>query len=304
MASGPEDIEFKSGGDRCATWLFRPEGADGPVPIVVMAHGFTATRKESLERFARKFNQAGIAALAFDYRGFGDSGGAERQVLSIERQLEDVACAIAFARGLDGIDPARVALWGSSFGGGLTFETAARDHSLSCAVAQVPFAEGPSMLGAVPPASAMRLTARALSDIRARRSGRDRVMIPAAGPPGTLAAMTSEDALPGFEAISPPDSKHQNFVAAAIAVEALLWRPGKKAGRVECPLLVQVAGRDLDTPPAPAAKAAARAPRGELRRYDCGHFGVYLDPWFERVADDQVEFLGRHLLEADQSSSS
>jgi len=296
MTQDHEEIEFESQGEACAAWLFGRGDADDPVPIVVMAHGFTATRRESLEQFARRFAAAGLATLAFDYRGFGESDGAERQVLSIDRQLEDVAAALEFARSLEGIDPTRVALWGSSFGGGLALETAARDHSLTCAVAQVPFAQGPSLLGAVPPANAMRLTARAVADIRARRSGADRIMIPAAGPPGTLAAMTSEDALPGFEAIKAPDSLHQNRVAAAIAVEALLWRPGSKAGRIECPLLVQVATEDLDTPPAPAARAAARAPRGELRRYDCGHFDVYLEPWFDRVADDQVEFLTRHLL--------
>ena len=142
----------------------------------------------------------------------------------------------------------------------------------------------------------MRLTAKALADIRARRSGAPRVMIPASGPPGSLAAMTSEDALPGFEAIKPPDSRHENRVAAAIAVEALLWRPGSKASKIGCPILVQVANQDQDTPPCPAAKAAARAPLGELRRYDCGHFDVYLEPWFDQVADDQVEFLERNLL--------
>jgi fermentation-respiration switch protein FrsA (DUF1100 family) len=297
MAAGREDLEFESGGDTCAAWLYRPD-SEGPVPIVVMAHGFTATREESLNRFAERFAEAGIASLTFDYRGFGDSGGEERQVLSIRRQLEDVSAAIAFVRTIDGIDPARVALWGSSFGGGLTLETAARGHSLSCAIAQVPFSDGPSMLGAVPPANAARLTARSLADIRARRSGGDRVMIPAAGPPGTLAAMTSADALPGFEAIKPEGSRHENRVAAAIAIETLAWRPGAKAAKIECPLLVQVASNDLDTPPAPAAKAAARAPKGELKRYDCGHFDVYLDPWFDRVVADQVEFLRRNLLEA------
>lgn len=296
MAANREDLEFTSGGDTCAAWLYRPDG-DGPAPVVVMAHGFTATREESLSRFAERFAEAGIATLTFDYRGFGDSGGGERQVLSIRRQLEDVSAAIRFARGIEGIDPARVALWGSSFGGGLTLETAATDHSLTCAIAQVPFADGPSMLGAVPPVNAARLTAKALADIRARRGGSPRVMIPAAGPPGTLAAMTSADALPGFEAIKPEGSRHQNSVAAAIAIETLAWRPGAKAAKIECPLLVQVASKDLDTPPAPAAKAAARAPKGELKRYDCGHFDVYLDPWFDRVAEDQVGFLKRHLLE-------
>jgi alpha-beta hydrolase superfamily lysophospholipase len=309
MDEAPEELEFESGGERCAAWLLRPDSApdDGPTadgsttPIVVMAHGFTATRSESLIGFARKFAAAGIATLAFDYRGFGDSGGKERQVLDIRRQLEDVAAAIRFAGGLPNIDPQRIALWGSSFGGGLTLETAAKMTSdgkagIACAVAQVPFAEGPAMLGAVPPVTAMRLTAKALADMRARRSGKERVIIPAAGPPGSLAAMTSEDALPGFEAIKPPDSRHENRVAAAIAVEALLWRPGRKAPGIECPILVQVANQDRDTPPCPAAKAAARAPLGELRRYDCGHFDVYLEPWFDQVANDQVEFLKRNLL--------
>jgi alpha-beta hydrolase superfamily lysophospholipase len=291
-----EALEFTSGGETCAGWLFRPEDATGPVPIMVMAHGFTATREESLTQFAEKFAAAGIATLVFDYRGFGDSGGSERQVLSVKSQLEDVAAAIGFARGLDGIDPARVALWGTSFGGGLALHTTASDHSLTCAIAQVPFADGPVMLGAVPPANAMRLTAKALADIRARRSGGSRVMIPAAGPPGTLAAMTSEDALKGFEAITPPGSRHENTVAASIAVEALLWRPGRRARQISCPLLVQIASNDLDTPPCPAAKVAARAPRGELRRYECGDFDVYLEPWFDRIADDQVDFLKRHLL--------
>lgn len=296
MSAQREDLEFTSGGETCAAWLLRPEDAAGPVPIVVMAHGFTATREESLTPFAEKFAAAGIATLMFDYRGFGDSGGSERQVLSIRRELEDVEAAIAFARGIGGIDRSRIALWGTSFGGGLTIQTAASDHSLTCAIAQVPFADGPSMLGAVPPVNAMRLTAKALADIRARRSGGSRVMIPTAGPPGTLAAMTSEDALKGFEAITPPDSRHQNRVSASIAVEALLWRPGRKARQISCPLLVQVASNDLDTPPCPAAKVAARAPRGELRRYECGHFDVYLEPWFDRIADDQVDFLKRHLL--------
>ena len=121
-------------------------------------------------------------------------------------------------------------------------------------------------------------------------------MVPVAGPPGSLAAMTSPDALPGFEAITPPDSRHGDEVAAAITLEALKWRPGKLAGSIRCPILFQVATNDLDTPPDPAIKASAAAPKGELKTYDCGHFGVYLDPEFDRVVADQVEFLSRHLV--------
>ena len=43
-----EDLTFPSGEDTCAAWLYRPDGAAGPVPCVVMAHGFTATRGDRL----------------------------------------------------------------------------------------------------------------------------------------------------------------------------------------------------------------------------------------------------------------
>lgn len=302
MAVDRTDTTFRSGGDECAATLFFPAApAEEDVPAVILAQGFTGTREDGIPQFAERFAEAGIAALTIDYRGFGDSGGDERFVLSIERELEDVASAIAFVRSLDRIDPSRIGLWGASFGGGLTIETAASNRAIACAIALVPFVDGPSMLGAVPPLNAAKLTAKALADIAARRRGRERVMVPVAGPPGSLAAMTSPDALPGFEAITPAGSRHGDEVAAAITVEALRWRPGKKAPEIRCPILFQVARNDLDTPPDPAVKVSASAPKGELKTYDCGHFGVYLEPQFERVVEDQVEFLGRHLLGARQA---
>ena len=271
-----------------------PEG-DTPVPAVVLAHGFTATRKDGLTGFAERFANEGFAALIFDYRGFGESDGNERQVLSIKRELEDVAAALHFMGTVDGVDANRIALWGSSLGGGLTFETAATNPAVACAIAQVPFSDGFSLLGELPPLAAARLSAEAIKDKIAASLGKPRVMIPAAGAPGSLAAMTSEDALPGFESITPPDSLHRNQVSAGVALDILGWRPGRRTPEILCPLLVQVADRDLDTPPSPALKAGRSAPRSEVRQYDCGHFDVYNEPWFEQVVNDQVDFLKLHL---------
>jgi hypothetical protein len=71
--------------------------ADGVInpPVVILGHGLGATREMGLDAFAERFAEAGIAALAFTYRHFGDSGGQPRQLLSIKRQLADWDAAIA-----------------------------------------------------------------------------------------------------------------------------------------------------------------------------------------------------------------
>jgi dienelactone hydrolase len=289
------DVGFDSWGDRCAAWLYRPE-RDDPAPIVVMAHGFSAVREQGLDRYAERFAQSGCAVLLFDYRHFGASAGEPRQLLDIRRQLADWASAIAFARTLEGVDHDRLALWGSSFSGGHVLATAARDHGVAAAVAQVPFTDGLRNLPALGLAHSLRLTFEGLRDAAGALIGRPPHMVAAVGPPGSLAVMNSPDAEPGLRAVDPPGSTWRNEVAARIALTVGFYRPGARAGRIRCPLLVCVADEDLVTPPGPAALAARRAPRGELRHYPIGHFDVYLGDAFERAVSDQLEFLGRHLL--------
>ena len=81
------DVAFNSSGDECRAWLFMPD-AERP-PLVILGHGLGATREYGLEPYAQRFAAAGIAALVFTYRHFGDSGGQPRQLLDIERQLGD-----------------------------------------------------------------------------------------------------------------------------------------------------------------------------------------------------------------------
>src|ERR1700729_2876868 len=97
------DVAFPSAGDDCRAWLFLPD-AENP-PLVILGHGLGATREYSLEPYAQRFADAGIAALVFTYRHFGDSGGQPRQLLDIDRQLGDWAAALSYARALSEIDP-------------------------------------------------------------------------------------------------------------------------------------------------------------------------------------------------------
>lgn len=104
-----EDVWFNSGGDRISAWLYRPDG-DGVTPLLVMANGLGAVRTMRLDVYAERFAAAGYACLMFDYRNFGDSEGAPRQLLDIRMQLQDWTIATAFARTLPGIDPGRIGL--------------------------------------------------------------------------------------------------------------------------------------------------------------------------------------------------
>ncbi len=119
--------------------------------------------------------------------------------------------------------------------------------------------------------------------------------MPAVGAPGSFAAMTAPEAQPGFAAITGEGSAWRNEVAARVMLHIAQYRPVARARHVHCPLLVAVCDRDETTPPAPAARMAARAPRGELVRYPIGHFDIYTGADFERAVADQVAFLARHL---------
>jgi fermentation-respiration switch protein FrsA (DUF1100 family) len=89
-----QEVSFISGQDRCAAWLYPALGARDLAPIVVMAHGLTGTRRDGLGALAERFSEAGLAALVFDHRGFGDSCG-EDDLFHPARQLVDWRAAIA-----------------------------------------------------------------------------------------------------------------------------------------------------------------------------------------------------------------
>jgi dienelactone hydrolase len=291
-----EEHAFFSGGERCAAWLYRPEG-EGPRPCVVMAHGFGATRHARLWAYAERFRDAGMAALVFDYRYFGDSEGEPRQVIDIAAQLEDWRAAIVYSRSLDGVDPDRIALWGTSFSGGHVVRIGAEDARLGAVVSQVPYTTGISALREVGVAANVRLVGAGLRDAVAALRGRDPHLIPVVGAPGETAAMTSPDALAGYAAMY--EGGFRNEFAARVLLRVLAYNPALWAPRLPCPLLVCVCDGDVVTPPAPAVRMAARAPDGELVRYPIGHFEIYVGEWFERAVSDQVEFLSRNLAGAD-----
>ena len=291
------DVTFHSSGKLCAGWLYAPAGGWGERnACIIMAHGLGGTRDAGLEPYARRFAAAGYAVLLFDYRHFGASEGQPRQLVSVRRQLEDWAAAVAFMRSMGEIDHERIGLWGSSFSGGHVLVTAARDGKIAAVSAQGPMMDGFAAVWNIVSYAgigrALALTWAGLRDQAAALFGRPPVYVPLIAPPGQFAVMSSHDADSGYRAITPPGWR--NSMAARLALTLALYRPRAYASRVKCPMLILACKTD-SVAPASAALAAARlaGPKAELIEYDFGHFDIYVGSGFERSCGDALKFFER-----------
>ncbi len=148
-----------SEGSRLAAEVLRPRGVAGPLPAILLAHGWGGLKEHLIELYAERFAAAGFVVLAFDYRGWGGSdgriiaaadapmmteGGPQtlsvrvlREVVDPIDQIADVRNAFAWLIAEDGVDPARVGLWGSSYGGGHVVSVAGVASRVKAVVAQI-----------------------------------------------------------------------------------------------------------------------------------------------------------------------
>ena len=136
-----KDIEIRIAGTTLRGWLYRPDAA-GRVPVVVMAHGFTAVKEMHLDDYAAVFASAGLGVVAYDHRNFGASGGEPRQEVDPWQQIRDWRDVITWATTQPGLDAARIGVWGSSYAGGHALVLGAIDRRVRCVVSQVPLVSG------------------------------------------------------------------------------------------------------------------------------------------------------------------
>ena len=151
-----------SDGTRMAGDLYLPkvrkEGEK--FPAVVLCAGTGGTKGGTQARVGAALAAQGYVALAFDYRGWGAS---ESQLMAVDPQPKpdakgemtikvralrwqmnyadqtaDIRAAISFVAGEPAVDPQRIGIWGSSYGGGLATYMAGTDARVKCLVAQVP----------------------------------------------------------------------------------------------------------------------------------------------------------------------
>ncbi len=220
--------------------------------------------------------------------------------VSVRGQLEDWRAAIRFARGLEGVDPERIALWGFSLGGAHVIVVAAEDPRIAAVVAQIPFNGFPRRVEGRSTLEALKLFWAMSVDAARGRLGLSPRYVPMVGKPGEVAVTSTPQAQQHIATLSGEtrDSLWRNEVAPRGLFGMMRYRPGDEAHRLGMPVLVCVAERDNETPEELSRQIAQRAPRGELRRYAGTHFDFYRDTVRERILADQIRFLRMHLAAA------
>lgn len=140
------DVTFAGfDGQPVRAWLVTPAGASADLPVVVEFMGYGGGRALPTERLL--YASAGYAHLAVDTRGQGGGwavgdtadphdgepssgafvtrGIADRETYYYRRVFTDAACAVRAAHVLPVADPDRVAVAGTSQGGGMAIAAAA-----------------------------------------------------------------------------------------------------------------------------------------------------------------------------------
>jgi uncharacterized protein len=108
----PVHVEFPAEGATLRGLLFAGGSqTESERPLVIMAHGTSATVNMVADRYAEVFARAGLAVLLYDHRNFGSSEGEPRQEINPWIQCRGYRDAMRFAKTLGGIDPERIALW-------------------------------------------------------------------------------------------------------------------------------------------------------------------------------------------------
>jgi len=168
-------ITFYSDGTPCYGRIFFPKGFNTSKkwPAVVVGHGINA-QAVGIEKYAARFAERGLVAMAIDYRTYGYSGGdvllmepdttndsqrvwqrdarvkIKRTNLNNFRETEDFRAAISYIQTEPGVDPNRIGIWGSSNGASVVLMVASRDARVKAVVAQVGAVSGLTASGPVP----------------------------------------------------------------------------------------------------------------------------------------------------------
>ena len=290
-----EPVSFYSEGHRLVGDLYAAD--DRPPhdrrPGIVLCHGYTGVKDLYLPDNARVLTEAGYVVLTFDYKGWGESEGSRSRLAPYSR-VADVQAALTFLGTRPDVDPTRLGIYGTSYGGATVVWVAAIDERVKCTVSVVGIGHGARWMRSVRrPDEWHDLLARSTED-RVKR------------------ALEGKSQLAAREEILLPDRQSAELAAAArrnnpAAVgmipleyidETLQFHPEWVVDRIAPrPILFITTDDDRLVPPEESRALYARAgePKKLVVLEGFGHYQVYSEPAFGQVMRETLAWFQAHL---------
>ena len=285
-----ERITFRSEGVELVGEL-RIAETDDRQPAVALTGPFTGVKEQVVGTYAELLTRAGIATLAFDHRGFGESGG-RRQHEDSQGKLADLRAAVGVLAGRAEVDPARIGMAGICLGGGYAVRAAATDPRIKAVAGIAGGYNSPVQMLQAMGAGAYRSALGAALD-------RYDEYMPAVAPDGGEAAMggdepyayygTPRSASPHWRNEVTRGSLHSLMTFDALGAAELL---------AATPLLVVHGNTDAYCSPELARALYERTPgEKEILWLDAGqHIDLYdQEPYITQAAQAAAGFLHRRL---------
>ena len=278
---------FQSEGETLVGDLFLP--ADGkPAGVLVAVGPLTSVKEQAAGTYAQAMAERGHAALAFDYRYFGESGGQPRQFESPEANIEDIKSAATALLADDRLKDLPLGGLGICFGAGPMVRAVAEDPRFRAfaGVAGV-YTDNAKTIARMGDAYQASIDRGRAAERRWRETG-EAETIPAVAPDGGDVAMPLREA---YEFYGTPRGQVPNYVngyAVQSLAHSLPFDVRDAADALDVPVLVVHSETALVPDLAHAFYSAVQSPKRELWLDSQGQIDFYDDPKLINPAADAV----------------
>lgn len=288
-------VEFYSEGFKLCGDVYTPDDllAGERRAAVLLCHGYTGVKDLYLPDNARVLNQAGYVAMVFDYKGWGDSEGPRSRLAPYSRVL-DVQAAMTFLSLQREVDPERIGLYGTSYGGATVSWVGAVDPRAKCIVSVVGIGNGARWMRHVRRVDEwFDLLERSKAD-RAKRATTGKSEF----------VERSEILLPDRQSAKLAAAARRNNPAAVNTIpleyvdDTLGFNPEWIVDRISPhPILFITTDNDRLVPPEESEQlyAHAKEPKKLVVLKGYGHYEVYQEPAFSEVMAATLNWYNQYL---------
>jgi uncharacterized protein len=289
-----ERITFACEGVQLVGELRLPD-ADGPRPAVALTGPFTGVKEQVVGTYAGLLAERGFVTLAFDHRGFGESGG-RRQHEDTQGKLADLRAAVGVLAGRPEADPARLGVVGVCLGGGYAVRAAAADSRVKAVAGIAGAYNSPVRIAQAMGTDAYRSALGGFLD-------RYDEYLPAVAPQGAEAAMGGEEPYAYYGTQTAPHWRNEvtrGSLHSLMTFDAL----GAAELLAATPLLLVHGRTDAYCSPELARELHERTPGDkEIRWLDTDrHIDLYdAEPYVTQAAEATAAFLSRALSHAGRA---